>query len=53
MGIDGVKRKPIFPHKQSVERINIEISNQPQITILGAAAHYYDAQLRLKRRLLF
>jgi glucokinase len=33
-----------FPYHKILERIVIEVSDQPQIAILGAAALYYDAR---------
>ncbi len=33
-----------FTYKHTVERLIIEVSEQPQIAILGAAALYFDAQ---------
>lgn len=39
-------RVQTFPYKKSLDRLVIEMSNQPQIAVLGAAALYYDAQLR-------
>jgi len=40
------ERMKSFPYQLAVERLVIEKSDQPQIAILGAAALYYDAQLR-------
>ena len=40
------ERMKTFPYQHAVERLVIEITDQPQIAILGAAALYYDAQLR-------
>jgi len=40
------ERIKTFPYKHAVERLIIETTDQPQIAILGAAALYYDAQLR-------
>lgn len=40
------ERMKSFPYKLAVERLVIEKSEQPRIAILGAAALYYDAQLR-------
>jgi len=40
------ERMNTFPYKRALERIIIETTDQPQIAILGAAALYYDAQLR-------
>lgn len=40
------ERMNAFPYKHALERIIIETTDQPQIAILGAAALYYDAQLR-------
>ena len=40
------ERMKTFPYKHAVERLIIETTDQPQIAILGAAALYYDAQLR-------
>ncbi len=40
------ERVETFPYKKSLDRLAIEISDQPQIAVLGAAALYYDAQLR-------
>jgi glucokinase len=39
------ERMKIFPYHKTLERIVIEVSDQPQIAILGAAALYYDAQI--------
>jgi glucokinase len=38
------ERMKIFPYHKTLERIVIEVSDQPQIAILGAAALYYDAR---------
>jgi len=38
------KRMKVFPYHKTLERIVFEVSDQPQIAILGAAALYYDAQ---------
>jgi len=38
------ERMKVFPYHKTLERIVIEVSNQPQIAILGAAALYFDAQ---------
>ncbi|MDH4272407.1 MAG: ROK family protein, partial [Candidatus Aminicenantes bacterium] len=38
------ERMRTFPYHKSLERIVIEISDQPEIAILGAAALYYDAR---------
>jgi glucokinase len=38
------ERMEVFPYHKTLERIVIEVSNQPQIAILGAAALYFDAQ---------
>ena len=38
------ERMRSFPYHKSLERIVIEISDQPEIAILGAAALYYDAR---------
>ena len=38
------ERMKVFPYHKTLERIVIEVSDQPQIAILGAAALYYDAQ---------
>lgn len=40
------ERIKAFPSKRSVERLVIEVSEKPQIALLGAAALYYDAQSR-------
>ncbi|TAJ14738.1 ROK family protein [Marinilabiliaceae bacterium JC017] len=32
-----------FPYEKTVERLKIEVSDQPDIVVLGAAALYYDA----------
>ncbi len=40
------ERLKSFPYRKSVERIIIEISGEPQIAILGAAALYFDARQR-------
>ncbi|NIM91439.1 MAG: ROK family protein [Candidatus Aminicenantes bacterium] len=40
------ERMKTFPYQHAVERLVIEVTDQPQIAILGAAALYYDAQLR-------
>lgn len=40
------ERMKTFPYQHAVERLVIEITDQPQIAILGAAALYYNAQLR-------
>lgn len=40
------ERMNTFPYKHALEHIIIETTDQPQIAILGAAALYYDAQLR-------
>jgi len=40
------ERVQTFPYKKSLDRLAIEISDQPHIAVLGAAALYYDAQLR-------
>jgi len=40
------ERMKTFPYKHAVERLVIEITDKPQIAVLGAAALYYDAQLR-------
>ena len=37
------ERMQVFPYHKTLERIVIEVSSQPQIAILGAAALYYDA----------
>jgi hypothetical protein len=37
------ERMKVFPYHKTLERIVIEVSDQPQIAILGAAALYYDA----------
>jgi len=34
-----------FPYLKSLDRLVIEVSEEPQIAILGAAALYYDAQM--------
>ncbi len=34
-----------FPYQKSLDRLVIEVSEEPQIAILGAAALYYDAKL--------
>lgn len=34
-----------FPYQKSINRLIIEVSEEPQIAILGAAALYYDAKL--------
>jgi glucokinase len=39
------ERMKVFPYHKSLERIVIEVSTQPQVAVLGAAALYYDAQL--------
>ena len=38
------ERMKVFPYHKMLARIVIEVSEQPQIAILGAAALYYDAQ---------
>ena len=38
------ERMKVFPYHKTLERIVIEVSEQPQIAILGAAALYYDAR---------
>lgn len=38
------ERMKVFPYHKTLERIVIEVSDQPQIAILGAAALYYDAR---------
>ena len=38
------ERMKVFPYHKMLERIVIEVSDQPQIAILGAAALYYDAR---------
>lgn len=38
------QRLKTFPYKHTIERLDIEVSEQPQIAILGAAALYFDAQ---------
>jgi len=37
------ERMKAFPYRRILERIVIEVSERPQIAILGAAALYYDA----------
>ncbi len=39
------ERMKVFPYHKTLERIVIEVSGQPQIAILGAAALYFDAQI--------
>jgi glucokinase len=39
------ERMKVFPYRKMLERIVIEVSDQPQIAILGAAALYFDARL--------
>ncbi len=39
------ERMKVFPYHKILERIVIEVSEKPQIAILGAAALYLDAQL--------
>jgi glucokinase len=38
------ERMKVFPYHKTLERIVIEVSDQPQIAILGAAALYFDAR---------
>jgi len=38
------ERMRVFPYHKTLERVVIEVSGQPQIAILGAAALYYDAR---------
>jgi glucokinase len=38
------ERMKVFPYRKTLERIVIEVSGQPRIAILGAAALYYDAR---------
>jgi glucokinase len=38
------ERMKVFPYRKMLERIVIEVSDQPQIAILGAAALYLDAR---------
>jgi glucokinase len=38
------ERMKVFPYRKTLERIVIEVSDQPQIAILGAAALYFDAR---------
>jgi len=35
-----------FPYPKTIERLQIEVSEQPNIAVLGAAALYYDAVLK-------
>jgi glucokinase len=39
------ERMKVFPYRKMLERIIIEVSEEPRIAILGAAALYLDAQL--------
>jgi glucokinase len=38
------ERMKVFPYHKTLERIVIEVSAEPRIAILGAAALYYDAR---------
>jgi glucokinase len=38
------ERMKAFPYRKTLERIAIEVSDQPRSAILGAAALYYDAR---------
>jgi glucokinase len=39
------ERMKVFPYHKTLERIVIDVSRQPQIAVLGAAALYYDARI--------
>ncbi len=39
------ERMEVFPYHKTLERIVIDVSRQPQIAVLGAAALYYDARI--------
>jgi len=39
------ERMKVFPYHKILERIVIDVSRQPQIAVLGAAALYYDARI--------
>ncbi len=39
------ERMRAFPYRKTLERIVVDVSRQPQIAVLGAAALYYDARI--------
>ena len=43
------RRLAAFPYRKSIERIAIEVSSEPQIAVLGAAALFLDAEPQSRR----